>query len=64
MPERLPILEAKGIEKNFPLSHEQTLHVLEKIDIAIYPNEVVAFIGPSGCGKSTLLRILAGRQAL
>ena len=24
--------------------------------LAIYPNEVTAFIGPSGCGKSTLLR--------
>jgi NitT/TauT family transport system ATP-binding protein len=34
--------------------------VLEDIDVAIRPNEVVALLGPSGCGKSTILRILAG----
>jgi NitT/TauT family transport system ATP-binding protein len=60
MSKNVPIFEAKGISKDFPLSYGQMLHVLEKIDLAIYPNEVVAIIGPSGCGKSTLMRILAG----
>lgn len=60
MHKQVPILEAKQIEKDFPLPHNQSLHVLEKIDFTVYPNEVVAIIGPSGCGKSTLLRILAG----
>ncbi len=55
-----PLFEAKQICEDFALSHDQTLHVLEKIDMAVYPNEVVAIIGPSGCGKSTLLRIFAG----
>lgn len=54
------LFEAKDIEKDFPLPHGQELHVLEKINLSIHPNEVVAIIGPSGCGKSTLLRILAG----
>ena len=36
------------------------LRVLEDINLAIQPNEVVALLGPSGCGKSTILRILAG----
>ena len=35
-------------------------HVLDGIDIAIRPREVVALIGPNGCGKSTLLRVLGG----
>jgi NitT/TauT family transport system ATP-binding protein len=56
----LPLFEAKNIEKDYLSPHGQTLHVLDKIDLAVYPNEVVAIIGPSGCGKSTLLRILAG----
>lgn len=60
MPKDLPLFEAKNIEKDYLLPDGQTLHVLEKIDLAVYPHEVVAVIGPSGCGKSTLLRILAG----
>ncbi len=55
-----PLFEAKNIDKDYPLPDGQVLHVLDKIDLAVYPNEVVAIIGPSGCGKSTLLRILAG----
>ncbi len=38
----------------------RTTHVLDGIDMAIRPREVVALIGPNGCGKSTLLRVLAG----
>jgi NitT/TauT family transport system ATP-binding protein len=34
--------------------------VLESVDLAVQPEEVVAILGPSGCGKSTVLRILAG----
>jgi NitT/TauT family transport system ATP-binding protein len=54
------LFEAKDIDKDYPLPDGQTLHVLDHIDLAVYPNEIVAIIGPSGCGKSTLLRILAG----
>ena len=57
-----PLCEAKNIEKDFLLPHGQTLHVLDKINIEVYPDEVVAIIGPSGCGKSTFLRILAGLE--
>lgn len=60
MPKDAPLFEAKNIEMDFSLPDGQTLHVLEKIDLAVYPNEIVAIIGPSGCGKSTLLRVLAG----
>jgi putative ABC transport system ATP-binding protein len=32
--------------------------VLQRVDLSVYPGEMVAVIGPSGCGKSTLLFIL------
>jgi NitT/TauT family transport system ATP-binding protein len=60
MSKESPLFEAKNIDKDYPLPDGQTLHVLDKIDLVVYPNEIVAIIGPSGCGKSTLLRILAG----
>lgn len=55
-----PLYEMKNIQKDYLLPHGQVLHVLQGIDLAVYPGEIVAVIGPSGCGKSTLLRILAG----
>jgi NitT/TauT family transport system ATP-binding protein len=34
--------------------------ILEDIDLAVGPGEIVALVGPSGCGKSTLAHIAAG----
>lgn len=45
---------------DFLLPEGHLLHVLEHIDVQVYPDEILAIIGPSGCGKSTFLRILAG----
>lgn len=57
---KTPLFQAKNICKDFILPHGQQLHVLDQIDIEVYPQEIVAIIGPSGCGKSTLLRIMIG----
>jgi NitT/TauT family transport system ATP-binding protein len=35
---------------------------LERLDLAVREDEIVAIVGPSGCGKSTLLELIAGLQ--
>ena len=50
----------RGVWHEFKLPNGTPLRVLEDINLAVRPNEVMALLGPSGCGKSTILRILAG----
>jgi ABC-type polar amino acid transport system ATPase subunit len=47
------LLRLEGIHKWFG-----KLHVLQGIDVAVPPKQVVVVIGPSGSGKSTLLRTI------
>ncbi|MBU0680280.1 MAG: ABC transporter ATP-binding protein [Proteobacteria bacterium] len=36
--------------------------VLDDIDLAVAPGEIVTVVGPSGCGKTTLLRMILGQE--
>jgi len=50
-PTKTPIISIQNLVKSFG-----PIEVLKKINLDIYPGEVVCVIGPSGSGKSTLLR--------
>ena len=50
-----PLLEVKGLVKRFG-----GLVAADKIDLTVYPGEVVSVIGPNGSGKTTLFNMLTG----
>jgi putative ABC transport system ATP-binding protein len=52
-----PLIRLEGITKVYRMGTE-TVHALRGVDLAIYPNELLAIMGPSGSGKSTLMNIL------
>src|SRR5271166_3501344 len=54
------LCELRRVRRDFSMPNGSPRTVLESIDVAICPSEVVALLGPSGCGKSTILRIFAG----
>jgi ribose transport system ATP-binding protein len=50
-----PLLRMEEITKRFP-----GVQALDRVDLDLYPGEILGLIGENGAGKSTLMRILAG----
>jgi D-xylose transport system ATP-binding protein len=53
-----PLLTLRGINKSFG-----PVHVLQGVDLDIYPGQVTALVGDNGAGKSTLIKGIAGIHA-
>ncbi|RHW22734.1 sugar ABC transporter ATP-binding protein [Nocardioides immobilis] len=52
-----PILAVRDVTKNFG-----GLTALDRINLELFPGEVLALVGDNGAGKSTLLSILSGNS--
>lgn len=50
-----PILQTKGVSKNFG-----AVQALSLVDFEVCPGEVMALVGDNGAGKSTLIKGIAG----
>jgi NitT/TauT family transport system ATP-binding protein len=55
-----PLIEARQVEKFYQQDGANRIQVIAPMDLAIYPDEILAVLGPSGSGKSTLLRMMTG----
>lgn len=62
------ILQLKNITKTYPsrvaTTGEQSMAVLDDVNLTLNQGELLGLLGPSGCGKTTLLRIVAGFESI
>ena len=56
----VPVAELCAVSKSYKTAGGHELKVLENIDLAVRPGELLALLGQSGSGKSTILRCLTG----
>ena len=57
-----PILELRNVYRTFE-KDRVPVPVLQDLNLAVQPNEILCLVGESGCGKTTTGKLLAGLQS-
>jgi ABC-type sugar transport system ATPase subunit len=55
MNDRKIVLETKGLSKHFG-----GIKAIDKLDLKLYENEIIAIVGDNGAGKSTFIKTISG----
>lgn len=55
MKDKKPLLEMKGIVKDFG-----GLRAVDNVNLVLYPGEILGLVGENAAGKTTLIKILTG----
>ena len=59
-----PPIEVRGLRKVFrQATSGQSVVAIDRLDLSIAPQEVVAIVGQTGCGKSTFFDLMIGLEA-
>jgi peptide/nickel transport system ATP-binding protein len=53
------LIELKHVHRTF-VKDRKTIPVLQDINLAVHPKEIICLVGESGCGKTTTGKIIAG----
>ncbi|MCP3944630.1 MAG: nitrate/sulfonate/bicarbonate ABC transporter ATP-binding protein [Desulfobacteraceae bacterium] len=61
--EKQILIKVSKVKKTFKQGADQSLLVLDDVNLTLKKGEIIALLGRSGSGKSTLLRIIAGLTA-
>lgn len=56
------VIKCENVVKQYPLSQNRLIKVLQGVDLEVRAREYVILFGPSGCGKTTLLHLIAGLE--
>ncbi len=56
-----PLLEIRHVEQRYrDTSGDDSIVILDDVNLSLKDGEIVGLLGRSGCGKSSLLRIVSG----
>lgn len=56
----LPVLSARGLAKNFPLSKTEDFRAVHNVNFDLLPGQTLGVVGESGSGKTTTARMALG----